>query len=41
MLEHLASGTRVISYSGLISQARQELGWLLQSLGAQASGTSS
>jgi hypothetical protein len=40
MLEHLASGTRVISYSGLVSQARQELAWLLQSLGAQASATS-
>ena len=41
MLEHLASGTRVISYGGLISQARQELAWLLQSLGVQASATSS
>lgn len=39
MLEHLALGTRVTSYSSLISQARQELGWLLQSLGAQTTAT--
>jgi hypothetical protein len=40
MLGHLASDTTVTSYGSLISQARQELAWLLQELGAQANATS-
>ena len=41
MLGHLASDTTVTSYGSLISQARQELAWLLQELGAQANAMSS
>jgi hypothetical protein len=41
MLEHMASNTTVTSYSSLISQARQQLTWLLKELGSQANATSS
>jgi hypothetical protein len=37
MLDHLAADTKVTSYGNVINRARQELAWLLQELGSQAS----
>ncbi len=37
MLDHLAADTKVTSYGNVVSRARQELAWLLQELGSQAS----